>query len=353
MSFANVLLYVTAILASYGLIGISYTIPTYYFDITQMDIRPSIFSAMLYVCLISFNVGIIAQFGVYTIVDLPGIETVYQIRSAYKATVGSTTADLIPIFMYTIGPFSISKGIVDRELGLVLLGMVTEVVIYSISGFRTTIGILFGMLVLYLILNYRRRLYTQLITIGFISVIVFSFGSIVLLDFIYPKSILFGRLLFTPGFTSGLYYDYFLQNPKDPSRFLPFFYVLFERIYSTPIPEVIGQATLNQGYLNGSFVANGFASFGYLGVVLYGLVLMTVFWVFDSLSHKGGLVPYICLPGIMLMIINTSPAIWLDFSPILSPLQTLIFGRSPIEVFTFGEFVVLILLSYAYSLSNS
>jgi len=336
----------TIILASFIIIASCFVLPVYDVKIKQFSLIQPYSDVLLYLSALLFVILLSSQVGIKHLYALPSLTDVYNQRSIFKETMGLYTGDIVRIFMYSIFPFSLAKGLNDSKIRLISVGVIGQIIIYSVGGFRSPLAIIIGVAGLYFLMQRLKMLNAVSIGIVFIVITGTAYISEVLFGATMIKGLLFGRLLFAPGLASTVYFDFFTTAERAPDTFFPYFWWLFESTYTTPVPAIVGQEYVPGSYLNGSYISNGFATFGYLGVILYSFMISFSFWVYDVAANNRNMIPYICIPGVIIAITNTSPAAWLNFTVIIAPAQVIFSGASTLRMFTYGSFIILIILNF-------
>ncbi|ALC88207.1 hypothetical protein AM499_12100 [Bacillus sp. FJAT-22090] len=87
-----------------------------------------------------------------------------------------------------------------------------------------------------------------------------------------------------------LYYDFFSSNEKVylSNSIFRFF---IENPYPIPIPNLIG-SIYYQNYdtwVNVGYLADAYMNFGFLGILLFSILLGIILKMFDTLSHEKGI----------------------------------------------------------------
>lgn len=336
------------ILLSFFIIGSSYRISIVFPEIKQLsgNRRYSLYILSLGILLI-FAV-VINSYSLHHILDVPGLREVYNTRDVYK-NADTATLDLVSIGMYVFFPALLSMGLLNSSKGLIGIGILGELLIYSIGGHRATVAITVGVIGLYVVYSRYREFFPSIVAILFVFIALLPIISTVV-NISFLSSIVFERFLISPGMISGLYFEYFSENPKATEEFLPFFYYLFEDPYDKSMPLIIGSEYFySDTHSNGSFIASGFGSLGYAGIVLNSIIISISFWIYDSFSIKSDSFAILILVGPTFMLQNTSLSNLLNYEAIFFPVFLLFRGEPVVSIFGFGEIIVAMIIVYLYS----
>jgi hypothetical protein len=113
-------------------------------------------------------------------------------------------------------------------------------------------------------------------------------------------------MILLPGLISGYFYEFFSINPKaylGHSIFSSF----INYPYSSTPPIVVGEHYWGQSIItanaNANIWADGYANFGYIGMVLFSILLGFILWIYDSISSKINFkiaVLMLCIPAFSL-----------------------------------------------------
>ncbi|NHX36805.1 MULTISPECIES: hypothetical protein [Halolamina] len=277
---------------------------------------------------------------------MPALTEVYAAREMYKQQATGRVLELISVAMYIIFPSVVAMGLIWRNPFYIGFGILGEITVYSVGGHRSAIALILGIVGLYVVLSRFRNLYAECLAGVFIFVALIPPVSRIFGTTLF-ESIFFERLVITPGMISGLYFEFFLSHPKANEQILPYAYYFFEQSYPTSMANIIGDTYFHSStHANGSFIASGFGAFGFLGIIFSGVLVAIALYVYDSLALKSGMFGHLILVGPMLLFVNTSITNILDYGPVIAPVLV-IFGNWPLlSLFTFGEFIVAILIVY-------
>ena len=125
------------------------------------------------------------------------------------------------------------------------------------------------------------------------------------------------RLIVTPGFMAGLFFEFFSSHPKallGHSVLAP----LVDYPYAATPPYVVARAYFGRDFsVNANLWADGFANFGFAGIFAFTLLLALVLYLFDALAAQRGLRQRLAIAYLLAL-----PAFTLANSALLTSLLT-------------------------------
>ena len=263
-------------------LGLIYRLPL--FRLPDVQISPPIF--WIGVCLFSLACyGLILSTSGLR-VALVGLEDVYSLRADYTSIIARSGPALVYAVSWQVGivnPLLIAYGLFHRNPAAVIFGVLLELGVYSITGFKTA---LFSGLVLVLIamaLRRNGRHFGWMLLAGLIAMVLAAVNIDEWTHGALWSGILINRTLAMPGLLTGYYFEFFSQNPQallGNSVLRP----LFAYPYALDIPPLVGAVYLNGAWANANVWADAYANFGYVGLFAFTLVLAVVLHVFDSVA---------------------------------------------------------------------
>ncbi len=239
-----------------------------------------------------FGIGMLS-IGAYAILikinGLPSLKAltlsqVYKIRSIVTWGPGFM-GYLVPWVANVINPFFLSIAWYKRRY-FTLLGILgLQLLLYLITARK---GFLFApLLVGFVIYAVQKRKLLKLSLWGLIAAISASFVVYALGWSIMPASLFIRRVLFAPAQISFYYYDFFSKHQLmylAGSHLNPF----MGNPYNIPIPNLIGKIYINSPstWVNTGYMGDAYMNFGFLGILVFSVILGMVFVVLDSIAAK-------------------------------------------------------------------
>lgn len=221
--------------------------------------------------------------------NLPGLLDVYDTRDSFGDTVGTAGTSIAYVVVWTanvIAPLLIAIGLRRRAPLLAVLGILLELMVYAVTGFKSAFFaslLVVGILGLLAVRRAPRAAWlpasaTLLVT------------AIVLVDqlnqSIVATSILVRRVLEVPALVTVRYFDYFTDHATFNLGHSFLRYWMRPPSELTP-PELVGSAYFGTTtWANGGFWADAFANFGLAGILGFSVALGSLLWLLDVVSER-------------------------------------------------------------------
>ena len=210
---------------------------------------------------------------------LPALDDVYRVRSQFKANAASAGRFATYAVFWlanVLNPLFLATGITRRKPLLVAVGILGQLILFSMTGFKSVLMSIALVPAMALLLG--RRLQHA----GPRMVWAAAAGVGLALLWTRATTLLVRRLLMT-GVISGWYFEFFSSNPRARmgNSILGF---LTEYPYPLPLPNLIAGHYLQRPATsaNGNLWADAFANFGFAGIALWSVVLAAYLWVYDT-----------------------------------------------------------------------
>lgn len=259
------------------------------------------FTAVATIGYIAVTVGINFQ--------LPDVLDVYDTRATFGDAVGASGTILAYIVVWSVnvvGPLLIAIGLRRRLPLLVGLGIILELVIYGITGFKT--ALFSAVLVVGLVVLFSARPRPSAAWLAWIAAMLMIAVSVAdrLNGSIVATSIFVRRVIEVPALVTSRYFEYFSDHEtynlahsflrswlRPPSELSP--------------PELIGSLYFDVAtWANGGLWADAFANFGFAGIPLFAAVLGGVFWLLDVVADRTDLALTGSVAGILGVILTNT-----------------------------------------------
>jgi hypothetical protein len=302
--------------------------------VARVAISPSLFwSAFLlawgvclgYICVTGRVSTLASNFASYL-----GGASEYTIRDAYKdlaSESGLLLGYVVGQFSQALDPFLIAFGLVYRRRMCLAAGIIGQLVIFSLTGFK---GVLFSSLFLVfvaLLMRYWRHNFG----LAFTSVLIGTVLFCTIMDRGKSEPVMSHmitrRVLLAPGLLTGFYFERYSQVPPVGIGF----HFTHDEAVLTP-PNEIGIVYWRDWDVaaNANLWAQGFAELGFPGILAFTLVAAFAVWIFDSISAHRDLVLatlLVAMPAVA--VSNTSPLTVLVSHGGLAVALTLYLSPSP------------------------
>ncbi|WP_284643837.1 hypothetical protein [Paenibacillus silviterrae] len=284
MSYDNILIFQFSLSILYILIAFIYKLPL--IQVRKLKISyPLIWGIILFLNLL-FSAYIVSTFGVS--LNYFSFNEVYSIRANYISTL-SRVGGLLP---YIIGwqanilnPVIIIEGLMRRNYYYLMMGLVGQLIIYSITGFKSVFFSVVLIFLIYIITSFFKRdkianIFLWGSAFSVLLAIVTHFNNSNILS-----SLLLQRTIVMPGLLSGQYYQFFSENAKALLGH-SIFRNIVQYPYSVQPPFLIGDFYYNSPSTeaNANIWADAFANFGNWGIIIYTILFALVLWIYDSIS---------------------------------------------------------------------
>ena len=279
------------------------------------------------------SVYIAAAFGIHA---PPNLNDVYATRlqsnTVFEAAFG--VGYIVPWAGNAINPMLMALGMARRRVDLVLLGFAGQVLIYSVTGYKSVLFSIAVVPLVYVTISFARRWF---------GVLVPAAGAVILVGGTLAGGLALGlarRVFATPGQVGWYYYEYFSDHPvyQLAHSFLSW---LGSSPYTVPPPQVIGSVYFpgTGTNANANLWSDAFANFGFAGIVAFSLVLALVLWFVDALGRGRDLRivgPLMAIAGLNLSdgalfttILTNGLAVTCLLIALMPPTSARAAGRSP------------------------
>jgi len=234
--------------------------------------------------------------------------TEYTIRGGYHdlvLEVGRLLAYVVGQLGNALNPFLMAWGLVNRRKFCLLAGILGQIVVFSLTGFKAA---LFSVVILSLLALLAKRWWRSFglaFTLGLIATIfVCSIADHATSNVLFSSKVT-RRALVVPGLLTGFYYEHY-------THFSPVglgFHFARDEDFVGPANAIglayFGSLDVNA---NANLWAEGFAELGLPGIFAFTILVALMIWLYDSISarHEQLLAVLLAVMPAMLLS-NTSP----------------------------------------------
>ncbi|UNK70114.1 hypothetical protein [Microbacterium sp. H1-D42] len=206
---------------------------------------------------------------------------IYDTRAEYRANVVSQNVFMaysVPLASKVVNPLLIVLGLRKRNFLLVGMGAVGSWLVFSANAQKSVLLTAILVPVVYLLLRKRVRIQAAVVSVAFFLLAAASTLSPALMELILRRTVM------VPGLLVGMYVDNFSEHG---------FVHLGHSIFSGLGPSERLPPGLEVGLnywgdpgmaANANFLGDGFANYGYLGMVIFSLILGCVLGIVDRLT---------------------------------------------------------------------
>jgi oligosaccharide repeat unit polymerase len=238
------------------------------------------FSALVYIY-VAMTAGISLRF--VALLD------VYDVRDDYNEARagGALLGYLVSTQANVVNPLLIARGIYSRRWGLVAVGVLGQLVLYSVTGFKTIFFSVAALLIVAIVFRINLRPKGLTFLVGASGLIIAAATVDELQNGVIWSSLLARRFLITPAWLSSHYVDFYSSQPFEmlSHSVLRWFFVSPPHEY--PPAQTIGVWLSGSPEMsaNANLFADAFAHFGWWGVIGCGVLLAILLRLLDRAAY--------------------------------------------------------------------
>lgn len=302
-----------ALVGAHVLLGLVYQIPLFSNPRPRAQSKGAFKPAVLVLVLLvaGLYLSVIGTFGLRF--DVPDLAEVYDTRLDYREQLrqhGRLVAYAVTWLANVVNPMLMAVALIRRKPMLFVVGFAGQLMLYSVTGYKTIILTVFSAPALVLGARRSGKHLGLFVGVAACIILVLSALEIRFLDSSYLNHMVVRRQMATPGLLTGHYFDFFSQNPKALLSHSILRGFVADR-YSVGPPDLIGRLYFGpHNHSNANVWADAYANLGYAGVFGFTLLLGAVFWTFDSVSQD--------IPLGISTVLMAMPAITLSNSALLT-----------------------------------
>jgi hypothetical protein len=235
------------------------------------------------------------------------LNDVYEARAQYAEAAGSFDGYIMNIAALVINPILFGLGLVRRKKAFLLLSILSQIILFSVTGFKFY---LFSLPLVYFIYFLYEKGWLKISVIAnFLSLLaISSLISYFALDDVWLSMLFTNRLLILPAVISCYHYDFFSVNEPiylsqsilsftNKSSYTEFSYNIISDIYFSDPESSANTGMLGDAYMN----------FRLLGLISLAIFLSFILKLADSLSYKKDIrlvAAVFCMP--ILFLVNAT-----------------------------------------------
>lgn len=273
------------IVSMFGLSGLAYRAPL--LPLPRAGLRNYEFGVILVLLSATFYALLVASFGVNF--HFVSLQDIYSVRAQYQSTLDrapAVVAYAISWQAWVINPLVMAAGLRWRRMSWVAVGAVAQFAIYSITGFRSMFFSVYLLLYLLWAMRSESTFGTKLISTW--TAIFAGAGALQYLGYaLTPAALINVRMTALPGLLTGYYYEFFSIHPQARLGH-SIFKSLVDYPYAVEPPYLIASTYFHSAAMesNANLWADAYANFGYVGILLFSVLLAIVLWLYDSLASR-------------------------------------------------------------------
>lgn len=255
-------------------------------SLKQVKVQPIAFYGTCLAASLGLIAIIIAVNGLR--IDL-SLASAYTRRAEYKAAAGggSVLSYASSLLANSLVPILFAIAFERRKWWMAILGAIAVVVLFSMGGQKSVFFTPILIAALYLILKGNRKSFGLWLCAGATAIVAIAMVERMIFDTPFLSLAFVHRLVFTPGILTGQFWDYFSNHPHIylSDSILGF---LLHSPYDQSAGLIIGEVYARDPGRNATtnVFAQGYAHFGYFGMVLAGLLLGGLLYLFDAATTR-------------------------------------------------------------------
>ena len=272
-----------SLVTGFALTGLAYRVPVLLPP--PLNLKNYEFGVILVLLSTTFYAFLVSSFGLQF--HLVCFEDTYSVRAVYQSTLDQApilVAYAISWQAWVINPLVMAIGFRWRRPSWILVGVVAQFAIYSITAFRSMF--FSAGLLIYLLWSTRTgkpfgiRLVNSWTAI-FAGASALKFFGLALM----PAALVNVRMTALPGLLTGYYYEFFSSHPHALlghsilRSWVPY-------PYAVQPPYLIAFTYFRSASMesNANLWADAYANFGYEGIMVSSILLGLVLWLYDSMA---------------------------------------------------------------------
>lgn len=214
-------------------------------------------------------------------------EEIYGTRLAFREKVTPLVGYLIQWVPKLFNPLIFIYGLVKKKKNLLILGIVLQYFIYTTNGLKSTMFSLILISLIYWCISKKREYFG----IRIILVMILIISASLVVDLYLGDGVLTNtftrRMIMTPGLLSYYYFDFF-SNHSPALLSYSMFSNFIPPVYNIAPPYIIGLEYFNRPDMaaNANMFADAFANFGAIGILIYTIISIGIFWVYNSVARN-------------------------------------------------------------------
>ncbi len=238
---------------------------------------------LIFICVTAIDIFIIYKYLGFSVNF--NLKVVYSIRARYVSLQIPFAEYLFNWTAYIINPMLFAISWIKRKWFFVILSVILQILLFSGTGMKSFLFALPFVLILMWIVT-RKNPFTW-IGFGFGSGVITGMLSYWLIGDIWISSLFTRRALLVPAQLSFLYYDFFSKNGFIFLSGMRVFREFLKYPYSLDPPHLIGSVYFNMPTMgaNNGIVADAYMNFGFVGFILWSVLLVIILKLIDSLSE--------------------------------------------------------------------
>ena len=212
------------------------------------------------------------RFNIYWNVLL--FKDIYKIREVAGEKSTQLMGYLFSNLVKVVFPVGMILALSKKKYFIFFLFFILQFYLFLVEAHKSVFLSLF-LIPLFFINGYRKQV--RIILVSLIFLFLSSHFLYVFKGMLLPESILYRRAFLTPALLNICYFDIFYSKPVFLSY--TFLHVFFEYPYNLAPPNLVGLKCFGAAHMsaNNGFISDGFANFGFMGIIVYSILLALYF----------------------------------------------------------------------------
>lgn len=249
---------------------------------------PSLKQAKIICYSVFISLSIIALVMIYKYLGFSfnfDLTKVYHIRSRYVSTGVPLTGYLFTWLGYIVNPVFFAIFVQRKKWICTAIVIFIQLLLFSVTGNKSFLFALPFVVVLMWIVTRKNLLACT--AIGLTAIILLGMLSYSLMHDVWISSLFTRRALLVPAQLSFFYYDFFSNNDYTFLSQHRIFRTFLDYPYGRTPPHLIGEVYYNspETGANNGIVADAYMNFGFIGFVLWSILLAIILRIIDSCSR--------------------------------------------------------------------
>ncbi|MBC2367425.1 hypothetical protein HBP99_02215 [Listeria booriae] len=229
-------------------------------------------------------------------IDVVSFKEVYDVREIYRGEASRLSGYAVVWLSKIMDLFLVTLGVLKGNIVLIGAGIVGQVYVYSVTGHKSVALSLCLLAVVLFCLRHQGAKFGIRFVWMILFLVVFSMVFDMLSGNITLTEIFTRRMLFLPGALSSFFFDFFSTHPKTHLG-----HSIFRGLVDYPYDEnpsyVIGFTYFGSEQMsaNVNMWADGYSAFGYIGMILFTILLTVILWIYDSISANRNFIISVAL----------------------------------------------------------
>lgn len=249
--------------------------------ISILKVRSNLF---IYIVAIIYMVAILLICLRYTGFNISfDLSNVYEARSAFKTDNIPTILQYLFFSSTVIFPIILIYALNYKKNILAISMVIFQLFAFFADGRKSTLFMLFLTVIGYYAI---KKFNNKMVPFGILIITFIGFAEYLIFHSSFIVNYLIRRLFLLPSYLQYAYYEFFSINTKDFLAQSIFGRIGLKSVYDEPIPLVIGKNYYGGSYANNGLFSDAFSNFGFLGVLVYPLLIASSLKYLDQCSDK-------------------------------------------------------------------